>query len=118
MPPVQEQTGLVCVPSAIPADRRAAHLSLAQRLLRQLACERVSLPNGYALRYTLDALPLVAEFVANECRCCPFIDFEISVSASTGSLWLRMTGPEGTRELLDAELGLLACREAATCCKN
>jgi len=42
----------------------------------------------------------------NERRCCPFMTFEVVVAPSSGPIWLRMTGPEGTREVLRAELEL------------
>lgn len=96
----------VCVPSAIPAAERAAHFSLARRLFTEMARELVPLPNGVAVRFAGDAFDSVSRFVANERKCCPFVDFEVSVAAGEGALWLRMTGPEGTRELLQAELGI------------
>lgn len=48
-------------------------------------------------------LASVARFVANERKCCPFVSFSIEVSGD-GPVWLRMTGPAGTRECLEAEL--------------
>ena len=71
--------------------------------------------NGYAFRFAPDALALVAQFVANERRCCPFIDFEIAIAAQSESIWLRMTGPAGTRQVLDAELGIAQCTSAVCC---
>ena len=68
--------------------------------------ERVGLPNGYALRFRPDAFDDVARFVANERKCCPFLSFELLLDAASGPIWLRMTGPEGTRAVLDAELNL------------
>jgi len=46
----------------------------------------------------------VARFVANERKCCPFLHIEVELGGG-GPIWLRLTGPEGTRELIDAELG-------------
>jgi len=46
----------------------------------------------------------VARFVSAEQRCCPFLRFEIVVAAADGPVWLQMTGPDGTREFLAAEL--------------
>lgn len=97
---------LACVPSAIPAAERQGHLALGRELLDVRARERVALPNGYAIRFEPDALESVARFVANERKCCPFLTFELTVDASTGPLWLHMTGPEGARAVLDAELNL------------
>jgi hypothetical protein len=97
---------LACVPSAIPVAERTAHFSLARILFAELAEERSDLGNGYAFRFSPDALEALARFVANERKCCPFMSFELLLAAESGSLWLRMTGPEGTREVLQAELNL------------
>jgi hypothetical protein len=95
---------LACVPSAIPAAERKAHFDLARDLVTRRAIERVPLPEGYGFRFESSAFDDVARFITNERRCCPFLSFEVELSAQSGPLWLRMTGPEGTRAILDAEL--------------
>lgn len=99
-------TELACVPSAVPAAERQEHFALARELLEARAIERVVLPNGYAIRFEPDALEVVARFVTNERKCCPFLTFELTLAPAPGPLWLRMTGPVGTRAVLDAELNL------------
>ena len=68
-------------------------------------CSRKECGSGGAFRFESDALEDVARFVANERKCCPFLDFDIAVAAAAGPTWLRITGPAGTRAFLDAELG-------------
>ncbi|MGH8174969.1 MAG: hypothetical protein ACREV5_01750 [Steroidobacter sp.] len=97
---------LACVPGAIPAAQRSDHFARARKLLAELARERKDLPNGYAFRFEVNALEEVTRFIENERKCCPFITFELELSPAAGPLWLRMTGPEGTRAVLDAELNL------------
>ena len=97
---------LACVPSAIPAAERRDHFALARELFQERAKERAALPNGYAIRFLPDALDAVARFIANERKCCPFMSFELTLAPESGPLWLRMTGPEGTQGVLDAELNL------------
>jgi hypothetical protein len=97
---------VACVPSAIPAAERSAHFALARKLFAEIATERKVLSDGYAFRFDASELEAVARFVANECRCCPFMTFELEIASASGPLWLRMTGPEGTRAVLDAELSL------------
>lgn len=110
---------LACVPGAIPANERSAHFALARRLFAELAEEREDLPHGYAFRFGADALQSVARFVENERRCCPFMTFEVTVAPSSGPLWLRMSGPEGTRAVLDAELNLSGRNLSSSCgCKS
>ena len=100
---------VACVPGAIPPAERQAHFALAKELFQQRALERVALPNGYAIRFPNDALEAVARFVANERMCCPFMSFELTFGPESAPLWLRMSGSEGTKDVLDAELNLTSC---------
>jgi hypothetical protein len=109
MPTEQEQgqsrsPALVCVIDAIPQAERAAHFTLAARLFHELAQEQVDLPNGYAFRFAPSTFAELAQFVSKERLCCPGVTFEITVTAGDGPLWLHLTGPEGVREFLAAEL--------------
>src|SRR5438874_12910561 len=97
---------LVCVPGAIAPGERVAHFVLGYRLFAKLAKERIDLPSGIALRLDADNVSEVARFVANERKCCPFLHIEVDIAPGGGPMWLRLTGPEGTRELIEAELGL------------
>ena len=98
--------GLVCVPSAIPARERAQHFMLARKLLTTQAVARADLPDGYAFRFMPDILAELLRFIDNERKCCPFLTFHLQIGPQAGPIWLRMTGPEGTREVLRAELSL------------
>lgn len=95
---------LACVPGAIAPEERAAHFGLIAHLFGTEVREKKDLANGYAFRFDAAAFEDIGRFVANERKCCPFIDFAIEVAAEGDVVWLRMTGPAGTRELLDAEL--------------
>jgi hypothetical protein len=46
----------------------------------------------------------VVRFVAAERLCCPFLRFELVVSPERGPLRLSITGPEGAKGFLRAEL--------------
>ncbi|HEX6747418.1 MAG TPA: hypothetical protein VF092_09045 [Longimicrobium sp.] len=94
---------VACVPSAIPADERAEHAVLARRLFAEASLETRPLPDGWALRFAPEELEQVARFVSLERLCCPFVTFTIEVAPGSG-LWLRMTGPEGTREVFEAAM--------------
>jgi mercuric ion transport protein len=103
---VAPPAALVCIPNAIPARQRSAHFALARKLFGVLAEERTALPTGYAVRFPAGALDELFQFVANERRCCPFMSFELTIERDAGPIWLRMTGPEGTKAVLEAELNL------------
>jgi hypothetical protein len=95
---------LACVPDAISAEERAAHFALIKALFGTAVRERQELSNGYSFRFDADQLEHVAHFVANERKCCPFLSFALELMPGGGPLWLRLTGPEGTREFLDVKL--------------
>jgi hypothetical protein len=100
---------LACVPGAIPENERASHFALARRLLRTGAPSRRPISNGHEWRLPANTLIDAARFVANERLCCPFLRFDLVLEPGAEELLLRMTGPEGAREVLDAELGLTGC---------
>jgi hypothetical protein len=97
---------VVCVPSAIPLGERVAHFELGRRVFAELVEERIDLPSGIALRLPGDSFPQVARFIANERKCCSFLHIEVEIAPGAGPMWLRLTGPPGTRELIEAELAL------------
>ena len=48
-----------------------------------------------------DLLVALATVIDAERRCCPFLRFHVIAEASTGPVWLEVTGPAGTREFLE-----------------
>ena len=101
-PPSRESV-IACRLDAIPSER-AAHVSLAALLFRQLKPDRQELSDGYEFRFAGSRIEEVARFIANERHCCPFVTFELISSAGSDHILLRMTGPPGTREILRAAL--------------
>lgn len=95
---------LACAAAAIPAAERPAHRALASRLFAAGAADRRDAADGYLYRLDAARLEEVARWIANERRCCPFLAFALEVGPDDAPLRLRITGPPGTRELLDAEL--------------
>ena len=79
-------------------------------LLRCHLEERQAAPNGYRLRFRPEPTVLgsLAGLIEAERECCPFLGFQLTAEPADGPLWLEITGPEGTREFLDTELGLAA----------
>lgn len=101
--PADDAPPLACVPGAIPAGERTAHFERTRQLFEG-ALERAELTDGYGFRFDPDRLADVVRFVEHERRCCPFLTFTIEQRPDGGPLWLRLTGPAGTREFLVAEL--------------
>ncbi|MBL8167428.1 MAG: hypothetical protein JNJ50_04710 [Acidobacteria bacterium] len=73
------------------------------RELTILAQEITALDAGYKLRFAPDGglLPRLAEFVEQERQCCPFLQFTLTVESAAGSIYLTITGPEGTNAFLE-----------------
>jgi hypothetical protein len=43
------------------------------------------------------------DWISLERQCCPFLNFEVSVSGTDTLWWLTLTGPEGVKPLLERE---------------
>jgi hypothetical protein len=99
-------TTFACDMTAIPAAERPAHHQLTRRLIDDVATDIRELPDGFSLHFPPDDYPALAEFVARERLCCPFLTFSIEVMPDQGPLVLRLTGPDGAKEFIRAELGL------------
>lgn len=97
---------VVCRLSA--PELRARESGLLAKLAAQVL-EREPLSAGTAgseglrLRFaaTSELLAEVAELIALERQCCPFLRFSLTVEAAGGPLWLELSGPPGTRSFLD-----------------
>lgn len=48
----------------------------------------------------------LTEFIKTERACCDFFVFGLSISGDKSEAWLKLTGPEGTKEMITSELGL------------
>ena len=97
---------VVCDRSALTAEQRERHQGLDRRLRADVR-EVVELEDGYAFRHSPDGAVLlaVAEFVALERLCCPFLEFKITVGRDGGAVWLRMRGAGQAKGVLEAEMG-------------
>jgi hypothetical protein len=98
---------IACDLSAMDASQRQRHQA-AIATWRQQIQEIVELTDGYAFRFPPDeSLCLaLAEFMALERRCCPFLGFTLALDPEGGPLWLRLTGREGTKPFLRAAFGI------------
>ncbi len=100
--PGDELIPIACDLGAFEPVRDAEHRRLLARV-SSAVLGREPLADGYALRYSQDPEMLqdVARWVALERDCCPFFTFTIVMEPPGGSLWLRLTGPDGTRDIVD-----------------
>jgi hypothetical protein len=95
-----------CQLKALTASRRAAHEALTKRLFDAVQ-QRRELPDGLELRIDSHTVSLVdlATWAQAEHLCCPFLRLALDQEPKAGPLWLRLTGPEGVKDFLLAEMG-------------
>jgi hypothetical protein len=105
VPPVAPTAEIACNLTAIPVEHRDTHQALANYLLTEAAGAVQELADGYAIRFGADHYAAVVAFIAHERLCCPFFTFTLEVTPAAGPIWLRLTGPDGAKELLQGELG-------------
>jgi amino-acid N-acetyltransferase len=99
---------LVCRLDALDPGERGRHGDLARKLAsRSLGVEELA--DGFAVAIPAETEPLreAAEWMALEARCCPFLRFELVVEAPRERATLRLTGPEGVKDLLRSEIEAL-----------
>lgn len=100
--------GLACNTHALTAEQRQERAELA-KLIHAQTQELQELPDGYTFRLPSSSTLFLeqAEFVHLERHCCPFFNFKLELEANEGPIWLTMTGPEGSKEFMKTEVGLL-----------
>ncbi len=101
-----ETTPLACDMTALAPEERDRRQTLVAQLHASTQ-EIQERRDGYAFRYPTALLLTAAAFVALERRCCPFFHFALDVESDDGPLWLAITGQEGVKAFIAAELGLV-----------
>lgn len=101
----KDTPSLACDLTAIPAAAREEHILTAPQLFAA-AQEVQELPNGYAIRFLNEPgrFMAIANFIDKERLCCPFFNFGLELEPENGPLWLRLTGGEGVKEILQTTL--------------
>lgn len=101
------ESPFVCDLTALTADQRARHAVLTKEL-REIIQEIQELPDGYAARFPMEpAMQLgLAEFITLERLCCPCFTLALEAQREQGSLWLKVTGPEGVKPFIRTEFGI------------
>lgn len=91
--------------AALTKEQRARHEAVTRRLLQHAT--RKDLAEGYL--FTIDrshfSVAELAEWMADESRCCPAVDFHLELPAF-GPLTLRLDGGADVKGFIAAELGL------------
>ena len=102
----EKESPFACDMTAIAPEQRGAHVATIQKLFRSVQSKR-ELPNGFAFELPNDSEVLLtaSEFISLERLCCPFFGFELQVEREGGSVWLSLTGRDGVKPFIMAEIG-------------
>lgn len=100
------EAAFACDMTAIEAEARPAHIATIEKLFSMVQEVR-ELPNGYTFRFPGEShvWTTASNFVALERLCCPFFDFALEVKREQGSIYLTLTGREGVKPFIMAEVG-------------
>jgi len=93
--------------SALDQDQRKRHDILTRNLLAKHV-EIEELADGYGLRFPNDRslFTALSEWATLEQLCCPFLTLTIESQHDQGPIWLRVSGRDGVKDFLRAELGI------------
>jgi hypothetical protein len=103
---IERESPFACVMEAIEPSQRQQHIVTAKFVFAAVTEVR-ELPNGYAFHLPSESemLRKVGEFIALEQLCCPFFGFRLEIEREGGAVWLQLTGREGVKPFIHAEIG-------------
>jgi hypothetical protein len=76
--------------------------------LHDLVREKTELENGFVFRFegNDDTMDQIMEIIKLERQCCSFLTFNLTIEKEAEPVFLKITGPQGTKDFLLFELGL------------
>jgi hypothetical protein len=100
------EQNLACDLSALTPEQREHHIAQSPVLFASVQ-EARELPDGYSFRIpdSDNVLAQIADFMAHERLCCPFFNFGVTIEPYGGPIWVSLSGEEGVKELIRAEMG-------------
>lgn len=86
---------IACQVRALSAAEHKEQAAAAARLLPK-AQEVKEKAQGYAVRFSVDALDELPTWLAREQKCCPFLKLTLRFAPASNELWIEAEGtPEG-----------------------
>lgn len=72
------------------------------RRLMPTVLETMETDNGFVFRFPSDDLSFrdINEFIVLERKCCPFLDFKMTVGRGNGDILLELSGSDGVKEFI------------------
>lgn len=112
---INKSTGIACDLTALTSNEKDNLIKNSNEIFGKVKEVR-ELPDGYTLSINDDSatmLSKLANFMAYDRLCCPFIRHGIVVEPQDGGTWLQMTGGTGVKAYISAELDNLLPDEVA-----
>ena len=102
---MNDDSPLVCNMGVFTPAQRDSHIENTTQLMQAVQSIQ-EVENGYQFTFPSETelITKVAEFIANERLCCPFLEFTLNVNANSEPISLSLAGPTGTQEFLRLEL--------------
>ena len=96
-----DEIPIACVLSALTAEQREREGVLLKEHLMSVR-EVKERDDGYSFRYDPDMslFNRMAELVALEHRCCPFLDFQLQWARAASDPWLHVRGGARVKEFV------------------
>jgi hypothetical protein len=100
-----QETDFICSRTILSEGEREQFASVTDALFANVQ-ETRELENGFAFRIHNQPGQLVeiAKFIERESQCCSFLHFKLEVEPTGSPVWLHITGEDGAKEFLFAEL--------------
>lgn len=75
--------------------------------VKSLVLERTELKSGvrYKFEGTDNTIDLLTNFIKTERLCCGFFTFNLTIGDEESFVWLELTGPDGTKDFIESEIG-------------
>ncbi len=98
-----KQTAFVCKLTSPELRERKATVIAS---LKEKVIEKKELKNGFAYKFnqTDNTIAELNSFVEDEKACCEFLSFKISSGSDKKDIWLEISGADGAKEFINAEL--------------
>ena len=101
-----QNTPLVCNMDVFTPAEHEDHIRTTTQLFQNVQAIHEA-ENGFEFMFPnankSENISQLAEFIFNERRCCPFLEFTLKIASNDAPISLLLTGPEGTQEFLRAE---------------
>jgi len=89
------------------SDLQERRLTVIAELKKNLVSKNET-DNGYIYTFkdSDEMINQLVEFIKTERLCCNFFTFRLKIGEEPGIVALRLSGPDGTKEFIEFELGM------------